>query len=64
VFENRVQRKMFGPKKEEVRRHRREVYNEQLHDLYSLPNIIWVIKSRIQKLKVPNWKTLVQDRRR
>jgi hypothetical protein len=37
---------MFGPKEEEVTRHRREVHNEELHDLYSLPNIIWVIKSR------------------
>jgi len=46
VFENSVLRKMFGPKEEEVTRHRREVQNEELHDLYSLPNIIWVIKSR------------------
>jgi hypothetical protein len=46
VFENRVLRKMIGPKKEEVTRHRREVHNEELHDLYSLPNIIWMIKSR------------------
>ena len=46
VFENRVLRKMFGPKEEEVTRHRREVQIEELHDLYSLPNVIWVIKSR------------------
>ena len=46
VFENRVRRKMFGPKEEEVTRHWREVHNEQLHDLYSLPTIIWVIRSR------------------
>jgi hypothetical protein len=37
---------MFGPKDEEVTRHRREVQNEVLHDVHSFPNIIWVIKSR------------------
>jgi len=46
VLENRVQRKMFGRKKEEVTRYRREVQNEELRDLCTLPNIIWVIKSR------------------
>jgi len=46
VFENRVLRKMFGPKKEEVTRHRREVHNEEVYDLYSLPYVIWMVKSR------------------
>jgi hypothetical protein len=46
VFENRVLRKIFGPKKEEVTRHRREMYNEELNDLYCSTNIVWVIKLR------------------
>jgi len=35
---------IFGPKKEEVRRDMRKLLEEELHDLYSTPNIIWVIK--------------------
>ena len=46
VFENRVQRRMFGLKKEEVTGERRELHEEELNDLYSSPNIIRVIKSR------------------
>jgi hypothetical protein len=37
---------MFEPKKGEVTRQRREVHNEELHDVYSLPDIIWLIKSQ------------------
>jgi hypothetical protein len=44
VFENRVLRKIFGPKTDEVTGEWRELYNEELNDLYS-PNIVWVIKS-------------------
>jgi hypothetical protein len=46
VFENRVLRRIFGPKRDEVTGEWRILYNEELNDLYSSPNIIWVIKSR------------------
>jgi hypothetical protein len=45
VFENRVLRKIFGPKNEEDGSWRK-FHNDELHDLYSSPNIIRVIKSR------------------
>jgi hypothetical protein len=44
-FENRVLRKIFGPKKEEDGSWRK-LHNDELHDLYSSPNIVRVIKSR------------------
>jgi hypothetical protein len=46
VFENRVLRKIFGPKWGEVTEGRRKLNNEELHDLYSSPIIIRMIKSR------------------
>ena len=46
MFENRVLRKIFGPKRDKVTREWRKVQNEELNDLYSLPNSIRVIKSR------------------
>jgi hypothetical protein len=45
VFENRVLRKIFGPKREEDRLWRK-LHNDELHNLYSSPNIVRVIKSR------------------
>jgi hypothetical protein len=46
VFENRVLRKIFGPKREEVVEGWRRLYSEELHNLCGSPNIIMVIKSR------------------
>jgi hypothetical protein len=46
VFENRVLRRIFGPKRDEVTGKWRKLHNEELHDLYSSPNIVRVIKSR------------------
>jgi len=44
VFENRVLRRIFGPKRDEVIREWRKLHNEELNDLYSTPNIVRVIK--------------------
>jgi len=46
VSENRTLRRIFGPKMDEVRLVWRRLCNEELNDLYTLPNIIRVIKSR------------------
>jgi hypothetical protein len=48
LFENRVLRRIFGPKRDEVMGRRRKLHNEELRDLYSSPSIIRIIKS---------WKT-------
>ena len=40
VFENRVLRREFGPKRDEVTGECRNLHNEELNDLYSLPNIV------------------------
>jgi hypothetical protein len=45
VFENRVLRRMFGPKRDEVTGGWRKLHNEELHNLYSPPSIIRMIKS-------------------
>jgi hypothetical protein len=46
VFENRVLRRIFGPKRDEVTGGWRKVHNEELHGLYSSPSIIRLIKAR------------------
>ena len=46
VFENRVLRRICGPKKDEVTGEWRKLHKEEINDLYSPPNIIRVIKSR------------------
>jgi hypothetical protein len=46
VFENRVLRRIFGPKRDEVTGEWKKLHNEELRDLYSSPSIIRIIKSR------------------
>jgi hypothetical protein len=46
VFENRVLRRIFGPKRDEVTGECTKLHNEELHNLYSSPDIIRQIKSR------------------
>jgi hypothetical protein len=46
VFENRVLRGIFGPKRDEVIGGWRKLHNEELHNLYCLPSIIRMVKSR------------------
>jgi hypothetical protein len=46
VFENRVLRSIFGPERDEVTGEWRKLHNEELHDMYSLPSIIRIIKTR------------------
>ena len=50
MFEKRVLRRIFGPKRDEVRGEWRKLYNEEFNDLYSSPNIVRVIK-----LKTMRW---------
>jgi hypothetical protein len=50
VFENRVLRRIFGPKRDEVTGEWRKLHNEELHDLYSSPSIIRIIKSQRMRL--------------
>ena len=46
VFENRVLRRLFGPKRDEVTGEWRKLHNEELNDLYSLPNNVRAVKLR------------------
>jgi hypothetical protein len=46
AFENRVLRRIFGPKRDKVTGEWRRLHNKDLNDLYSSPNIIGVTKSR------------------
>jgi hypothetical protein len=47
--ENRVLRRIFGPNRDEVTGNGRKLHNEELHNLYSSPNIIRVMKSRVMR---------------
>ena len=46
VFENRVLRRVFGPKRDEVTGEWRKLHNEELRDIHYLPNIVRVVKAR------------------
>jgi hypothetical protein len=50
VFENRVLRRIFGPKREEVSGGWRRLHNEELHNLYTSPHIV-----KVMKLKRMRW---------
>ena len=49
MFENRVLRRIFGPKGDGVTGEWRKLHNEELNDLYSSPNIVRVRKSRTMR---------------
>jgi hypothetical protein len=51
VFKNRVLRRIFGPKRDEVTGKWRKLHKKELHDLYSSPSIIRIIKSRRMRWK-------------
>jgi len=46
VFENRLSRRIFGPKRDEVTGEWRRLRNDELHDMYRSPNIVRMIKSK------------------
>jgi len=49
VFENRVLRRIFGPRRDKLTREWKNLHNEKRNDLYCSPNIVRVIKSRITR---------------
>jgi predicted ATP-dependent Lon-type protease len=48
MFENRVLRRIFGPKNDEITEEWRKIHKKELNDLYCSPNIVRVIKSRMR----------------
>ena len=48
VSENSVLRRIFGPRRDEVTKESTKLHNEDLNDLYSTPNIVRVVKSRMR----------------
>jgi hypothetical protein len=61
VFENRVLRRIFGPKRDEVTGGWRKLHNEELHNLYSSPSIIRMTKSR--RMRWPGHVTRMWEKR-
>jgi hypothetical protein len=49
VFENRVLKRLFGPKRDEMAGDCRKLHNEELHDFYSSPSIIIIMKASRMK---------------
>jgi hypothetical protein len=49
VFENRILRRIFGPKKDEVTRGWRKLHNKELHNLYSSPSIIRAVSQGVKR---------------
>jgi hypothetical protein len=56
VFENRMLRIIFGPKREELSREERKLQNEELNDLYSSPIFVRMIKSRRMGRNSRRWE--------
>jgi len=61
MFENRVLRRIFGPKRDKVTGEWRKVHNEEFNDLYSSPSILRVIKSR--RMRWAGHVTRMEERR-
>jgi hypothetical protein len=61
VFENRVLRRIFGPMRDEVTGGWRKLHNEELHNLYSSPSIIRMIKSR--RMRWAGYDTRIWEKR-
>ena len=61
AFENRVLRRIFGPKRDEVTGEWRKLHNEELNVLYSSPNIIRVMKS--ERMRWAGHEARMGDRR-
>jgi hypothetical protein len=55
VFQNWVLRRTFRPKRDKVIGEWQKLHNEEFNDLYSLPNIVWVIKSRMRWVDHVAW---------
>jgi hypothetical protein len=62
VFENRVLRRIFGPKRDEWIGGWRKLHNKELHKLYPSPSIIRMNKSRRMRWGRMDWIDLTQDR--
>jgi len=60
-FENRVLRRIFGPRREEITTEWRKLHSDELNDLYSLPKIVPVIKLR--RMRWAGHVTRMEERR-
>jgi len=63
VFENRVLKRIFGPKRDEVTGEWRKLHNEELNDLFSSPSVVRVIKSRRMRWAGPVARSVGGERR-